>query len=290
MCGSTCFGRLPSHHQEHTTAVGASGITFGGKRLQALPSNGKIRGSWCSCMLPIMGGKTPETCWATSNKRQVINLWKYYILLVELFALPSNGKTRGSWCSCMLLIMGGETPETCWATHKLQVISLRKCCLLLVELFALSFNGKTRGSWCSIMLLIMGGETPETCWATHKCQVISLWKCCILLVELFALPSNGKTRGSCCSCMHLIMGGETPETCWAAHKRQVINLWKYCILLVELFESHSYLLCTKGKLFTQNFCRMNTIFFFHIIRHKTMRHNKILFCSVISQNSIGYDI
>jgi hypothetical protein len=27
MCGSTCFGRLPAHHQEHTTALGASGIT-----------------------------------------------------------------------------------------------------------------------------------------------------------------------------------------------------------------------------------------------------------------------
>ena len=25
MCGSTCFGRLPAHHQEHTTALGASG-------------------------------------------------------------------------------------------------------------------------------------------------------------------------------------------------------------------------------------------------------------------------
>ena len=25
----------------------------------------------------------------------------------------SSGKTRGSQCSCMLLMMGGETPETC---------------------------------------------------------------------------------------------------------------------------------------------------------------------------------
>jgi len=30
MCGSTCFGRLPAHHQEHTTALGASGITVRG--------------------------------------------------------------------------------------------------------------------------------------------------------------------------------------------------------------------------------------------------------------------
>jgi len=35
----------------------------------------------------------------------------------------------------MLLMMGGETPETCWATHKRQVINLWNCCILLVELF-----------------------------------------------------------------------------------------------------------------------------------------------------------
>ena len=29
MCGSTCFGRLNAHHQEHTTALGASGFTVG---------------------------------------------------------------------------------------------------------------------------------------------------------------------------------------------------------------------------------------------------------------------
>jgi len=33
MCGSTCFGRLLAHHQEHTTALGASGFTVGEQRL-----------------------------------------------------------------------------------------------------------------------------------------------------------------------------------------------------------------------------------------------------------------
>jgi hypothetical protein len=31
--------------------------------------------------------------------------------------------------------MGGEAPETCWATHKHQVINLWNCCILLVDLF-----------------------------------------------------------------------------------------------------------------------------------------------------------
>ena len=33
-CGSTCFGFLPSHHQEHTTALRASGFTVAKKRLE----------------------------------------------------------------------------------------------------------------------------------------------------------------------------------------------------------------------------------------------------------------
>jgi len=32
-------------------------------------------------------------------------------------------------------MMGGKTPETCWATHKHQVINLWNCCILLVDLF-----------------------------------------------------------------------------------------------------------------------------------------------------------
>jgi hypothetical protein len=34
MCGSTCFGRLSAHHQEHTTALRASGFTVGAWRLE----------------------------------------------------------------------------------------------------------------------------------------------------------------------------------------------------------------------------------------------------------------
>jgi hypothetical protein len=33
MCGSTCFGRLSAHHQQHTTALGASGFSVGAWRL-----------------------------------------------------------------------------------------------------------------------------------------------------------------------------------------------------------------------------------------------------------------
>jgi len=98
----TCFGRLPARHQEHTAALGASGFTVGEKRL--------------------------EHCWSWSG-RLPARPWPTMLQL-----LLSNGKTRGSQCSCMLLMMGGETPEK-RATHKRQVIKLWNCCIFLVELF-----------------------------------------------------------------------------------------------------------------------------------------------------------
>jgi len=58
MCGSTCFRRFSAHHQEHATALGASGFTVGAwwlehcwswwpwpTTLQPLLSNGKTGGS-----------------------------------------------------------------------------------------------------------------------------------------------------------------------------------------------------------------------------------------------------
>ena len=75
------------------------------------------------------------------------NLWFYRwsvavgaLLVVRprpttLHPLLSNGNTRCSLCSCVLLMMGGKGPETCWATHKRQVINLWNCCILLVDLF-----------------------------------------------------------------------------------------------------------------------------------------------------------
>jgi len=107
MCGSTCCGRLPAHHQEHTTALEASGFTVEEKGL--------------------------ERCWSWSARPRPTTFQP----------LPSNGKTRGFWYSCMLLMMGGETPETCWATHKRQVKNLWYCCILLVDLFESYDNART---------------------------------------------------------------------------------------------------------------------------------------------------
>jgi len=42
----------------------------------------------------------------------------------------------------LLLMMGVEEPETCWATHKRQVINLWNCCIWLVNLFELYDDGR----------------------------------------------------------------------------------------------------------------------------------------------------
>ena len=62
---STCFGRFPAHHQEHD----CSGSLWFYLRIVV------------TVVLLMMGGKTPETCWAV-NKRQNNKLENCSIWLV----------------------------------------------------------------------------------------------------------------------------------------------------------------------------------------------------------------
>jgi len=66
------------------------------------------------------------------------------------------GKTRGCCCSRTLLIMGGEAPETCWATYKRQVINSQNCRVLLVDLFESYDDARSceRQSWLTIFKTI----------------------------------------------------------------------------------------------------------------------------------------
>jgi len=67
MCGSTCFGHLPAHHQERTTALGASGFTVVGRGLAG-------------------------TCQTTTNNAPTATFQRYnQRLLVQLYA-PDDGR------------------------------------------------------------------------------------------------------------------------------------------------------------------------------------------------------
>jgi len=78
---STCFGWHTAHHQEPKTALAASGFSY-------------VEGCWtCSWWTlsgtAMMGGVSPETCWA-SYKYGIIKFWyivaSCWIFLYELTA------------------------------------------------------------------------------------------------------------------------------------------------------------------------------------------------------------
>jgi len=70
---STCFGRHTAHHQEPKTALATSGFAY-------------VEGCW------------PYSCWTLTVC-----------------------KIRGCYCSFRLLMMGGVSPETCWASYKYEI-------------------------------------------------------------------------------------------------------------------------------------------------------------------------
>ena len=52
-------------------------------------------------------------------------------------------KTRGCQCSFRLLMLGGVSPETCWASYKYGIIKiLIRCCILLDFLYELYYDAR----------------------------------------------------------------------------------------------------------------------------------------------------
>jgi len=84
---STCFGQHAAHHQELKTALAASGFAY-------------MRGCWMLRLLDADSIQQPQRP-TTSNVC----------------------KTRDCWCSFELLVMGGLSPETCWALYKYGIIN-----------------------------------------------------------------------------------------------------------------------------------------------------------------------
>jgi hypothetical protein len=85
---STCFGRHAAHHQEPKTALAASGFAY-------------VEGCWTCSWWTLSGAwQHPPTTRPTTFHAC---------------------KTRGCQCSFRLLMMGGVSPETCWASYKYQI-------------------------------------------------------------------------------------------------------------------------------------------------------------------------
>jgi hypothetical protein len=83
----TCIGRHTAHHQEPKTALATSGFSY-------------VECCW-TCSWWMLSGTVPD------------NLHQLHV---------PRMKTRGCQCSFRLLIMGGVSPETCWASYKYGII------------------------------------------------------------------------------------------------------------------------------------------------------------------------
>ena len=105
----TCFGRFPAHHQELNDCSGSlcfylrmvvivvlcswSGRPARPRTQHDYHQNTKVKPEAATAVIQLlmMGGKTPETCWAV-NKRQENKLKKLLHQVGDLFEL--NGKLR----------------------------------------------------------------------------------------------------------------------------------------------------------------------------------------------------
>ena len=103
MWSSTCFGQHTAHHQEPKTALAASGfytwkivvrVDCGPCPPSTLPTTFHVwKGCQCSFRLLMMGGVSPETCWA-SYKYVIIKCW--YIVASCWFFYMSFTMMHGS--------------------------------------------------------------------------------------------------------------------------------------------------------------------------------------------------
>ena len=128
----------------------------------------------------MMGGETPETCWAV-NKRQDNKLENCCIwLVIYLNCTMMHGRTNLKFVNSK---QAGEIYSYTNIKRKLHK-----------TIAAIWFNNKTQhdchhdtkvkpeAATAVTELLMMGGETPETCWTVNKRQDNKLENCCIWLV------------------------------------------------------------------------------------------------------------
>ena len=93
-----------------------------------------------------MGVEAPETCWAT-HKHQVINLWNYCILLVELFESYDDARTYKRQTTVYFL----ETHD-----NKLQYKN-KDICIALSQGFLYGMNSILKGIFLAICWVYLAG-------------------------------------------------------------------------------------------------------------------------------------
>jgi hypothetical protein len=96
ICSSTCFGRSPTHHQE---------------------LNDCSSSLWYYLRIVVL---------------EVLCSWSARPRIQHDCHHDTKVKPEAATAVVELLMMGGRTPETCWAVNKRQVNKLKNCCIWLV--------------------------------------------------------------------------------------------------------------------------------------------------------------
>jgi len=122
---STCFGRFPTHHQELNDCSGS--LWFG------RPAR-------------------PRTQYNCHH--------------------DTKAKPEAATAVIELLMMGGKTPETCWAVNKLQDNKLKNCCIrLVIYLNCTMMHGLTNLKFYISIL----AHPVCIMWIIHEPKKVALW-------------------------------------------------------------------------------------------------------------------
>jgi hypothetical protein len=97
-------------------------------------------------------------------------------------------KTRGCQCSFRPLMMGGVSPETCWASYKYGIIKILIHCCNLLDFFFMNYGLKFCRQLC---------VSTDTVAVTVDTEQLNLQKhCCYNLISISAWVYS-KTNCSC---------------------------------------------------------------------------------------------
>jgi len=150
---STCFGRHTAHHKEPKAALAASGFSH-------------VVGCWTCSWWTLSGTVclTTSTYYTSNNLPRCQAQCAWQRPPTTCLTTFHVWKTIGCQCSFRLLMMGGMSPETCWASYKYEIIKfwciVASCWIFLYEL-------KSRGICCWMIICISVRATWGGRWCGH---------------------------------------------------------------------------------------------------------------------------
>jgi hypothetical protein len=123
---STCFGPHTAHHKEPKTALAAFGFAY-------------MEGCWTCSWWTLSGTVWEGAVLCTWQRPPTTRPTTFYVC-----------KARGCWCSIRLLMIGGVSPETCWASYKYEIKfwhTVAFCWIFYMNYFLFIWSSKSHRDW-----------------------------------------------------------------------------------------------------------------------------------------------